>query len=440
MERVCAFDFDGTLTRHDTFGTFGRHAVGGKAYRRAILRSLPHIIAWKLGLLSGSAAKENLFGHLYRGMPHTQFAALGESFADTLDRDLHSDTMEILDLAHADGAITVIVSASLGDWIRPWASRHGFDRVLATEAEVDADGRLTGRFATANCHGDEKVARLRQAYPDRKSYRLSAYGDSSGDDALLAYADDPHRLHRRRPGKDILVFFSFLMVCALLVLALLFAWNRYITTPPYIDSSRYPIAGVDVSSHNGMINMDALARSGISFIFMKASEGSEFRDPNFALNYMKAEHAGLKRGAYHYFRFDRDGVEQALNVLGAMAGRPLELGIAIDVEEHGNATGVPTDSIRQRLQDMTDFLILKGHRVMFYSNRRDYERYLSDDFRGFPLWICSFEEKNASAGDWTFWQYDHRGSLPGVRGDIDLNVFSGDAKAWEGHLEEYQPR
>ena len=62
--------------------------------------------------------------------------------------------------------------------------------MLATEVEVDDDGRLTGRFKTKNCFGQEKVDRLLQAEPHREDYFLTAYGDSRGDRELLAFADE----------------------------------------------------------------------------------------------------------------------------------------------------------------------------------------------------------------------------------------------------------
>lgn len=228
---------------------------------------------------------------------------------------------------------------------------------------------------------------------------------------------------KKRPREDILVAAAFLVVLLLLGGSAFWAWNKYISTPPYVDYERFPVRGIDVSAHNGVLDLDAAARDGISFVFIKATEGESFVDPNFRLNYMKAGHAGLKRGAYHFFRFDRDGMSQALNLLKVLAGRPLELGIAIDVEEQGNPEGIPRDSVVQRLQAFTDFLILNGQRVTFYSNRAGYDKYLFEHFRDYPLWICSFDEENAKAADWAFWQYDHHGKVAGIPGDVDLNVY-----------------
>lgn len=236
------------------------------------------------------------------------------------------------------------------------------------------------------------------------------------------------------PKKDIVIAGWFLLVTALLGLAGWWAYHNYVTTPPYVDPERFPVRGFDISAHNGYANLDAARRAGYDFVFLKASEGAEMRDANFALNYQKARHAGLRVGAYHYFRFDRDGVDQANNLLRAVGPRSLDLGLAIDVEDAGNARGVPVDSVKARLQLMIEYLNLRGHRVTLYSNRQGYEKYLLDDFRGLPLWICQFTDNSAN-DDWSFWQYDHHGEVPGVRGEVDLNVYAGSREEWESEFE-----
>ena len=232
------------------------------------------------------------------------------------------------------------------------------------------------------------------------------------------------------PKKDILVAAGFLMLFLALVASSVWAWRQFMTTPPYVDTERYPIRGLDVSAHNGLMNLDAAKADGYDFIFIKASEGVDFKDANFGINYRKAQHAGMKTGAYHFFRFDKDGIDQAMNFMDAVDNRKLELGLAVDIEEQGNPEGIPVELVKQRLTDLVEYLFLKGHRVFFYTNRDGYEKYLMDTFPGYPLWICSFSETPFDA-EWTFWQYDHHGEVKGIRGDVDLNAFSGSAADWE---------
>jgi phosphoserine phosphatase len=82
----------------------------------------------------------------------------------------------------------LIVSASIDNWVQPF-----FDdvKVLGTQIEV-MDGKLTGRFLTRNCYGQEKVNRILALYSNRQDYHLTAFGDSKGDKELLAFADESH--------------------------------------------------------------------------------------------------------------------------------------------------------------------------------------------------------------------------------------------------------
>ena len=65
------------------------------------------------------------------------------------------------------------------------------------------------------------------------------------------------------------------------------AWRMLRTRQPHVEIDRlaYPVAGVDLSAHNGIVDFDSLASAGINFAYLKASEGISFRDPSFMLNY-----------------------------------------------------------------------------------------------------------------------------------------------------------
>ena len=86
----------------------------------------------------------------------------------------------------------MIISASIENWVEPFARYLGIDYILCTQVETDLNGILTGAFLTSNCYGAEKVKRLVTFFPDRKSYYLIVYGDSKGDRELLAYADEKY--------------------------------------------------------------------------------------------------------------------------------------------------------------------------------------------------------------------------------------------------------
>lgn len=90
-----------------------------------------------------------------------------------------------------------------------------------------------------------------------------------------------------------------------IILMILFGCVR--RTPLENIVSRYEVRGIDISAHNGPIDFERIRNEGIDFVFMKASEGSGFKDVAFFDNYRNARKAGLKVGAYHFFRFDEIG-------------------------------------------------------------------------------------------------------------------------------------
>lgn len=190
---VAAFDFDGTLIKGDSFVEFARFAV--KPWRLAVaaLRVSPSLVRWKLGRLSGSVAKERLFGALFRGCRLKWFDMRGREFAGWIDGHTCEAALRQLKECKAKGETVCIVSASMANWIAPWAEKMGVDYVIATEPESE-NGRLTGHFLTKNCVGPEKVARLQALFPDRRDYMLEVWGDSAGDNELMAYADRAHKV------------------------------------------------------------------------------------------------------------------------------------------------------------------------------------------------------------------------------------------------------
>ncbi len=236
--------------------------------------------------------------------------------------------------------------------------------------------------------------------------------------------DIPQRPGSRR--RDILVGVAFLVVAVCVAWAGVETWRWWRYTPPYVDRELFPIQGIDVSGHNGMMNLGAaLKEDAISFVIIKASEGVTFRDKNFRLNYDKALKAGMATGAYHYFRFDCAGTAQARNLIGAIGDRDLPLGIFIDVEDHGNAKGVPEHKIAERLTAMIEYLNLLGHRVTLYTNMDGYWKYVEPYVPGSDLWLASFKSTPPPLPNLWFWQYSHSGRVHGVRGAVDLDAFAG---------------
>lgn len=184
------FDFDGTLIRTDSFIIVAKRLCGIRRFLWGCLRVSPWLTAWKLNMIAGGEAKERLFKALYGGMSAEKFTQGCRSLAGDLAGYGNEGMMKVLRHHQRMGSRVIIVSASVGAWVRPEAEVLGVGEVIATEAEVDGDGRLTGRFSTPNCNGEEKVRRIREYLGDELAgyEAVEAYGDSEGDIAMKSLA------------------------------------------------------------------------------------------------------------------------------------------------------------------------------------------------------------------------------------------------------------
>jgi phosphatidylglycerophosphatase C len=196
---LAAFDLDGTLTRRDTLLPFLYRAVGrDQAYRALLASSLPLARAAALGGAHRDLAKAAVLGRVLAGVPRAALAEAAESYADhVVAHGLRPDVRARVEWHRSEGHELVLVSASPELYVAPIGRRLGFDDVLATRLEVDADGRLTGRLVGANCRGPEKVARLRQWRGDALVIAY-AYGDSAGDREMLALAETAVKIRGAR--------------------------------------------------------------------------------------------------------------------------------------------------------------------------------------------------------------------------------------------------
>jgi phosphatidylglycerophosphatase C len=187
-ESVVAFDFDGTLSTRDNFLPYLRIVAGTRDLVRAIAAAAPALAASRRDPSQRDVAKAILLRGTVAGRSDAYLRDIGARYARlVVAQHLAPDTMARLDAHRADGHDVVLVSASLHVYLDPIAELLGADAVLATALEVDADGRCTGEIAGANVRGLEKVHRL-DAWLAGRDVVIHAYGDSSGDDELLARA------------------------------------------------------------------------------------------------------------------------------------------------------------------------------------------------------------------------------------------------------------
>lgn len=181
------FDFDGTLTTRDTLFSFTRFAVGNFRFRMGMLLLAFHFLLFRLNFLSAHKVKEVFLHHFFSGMNKDVFSRLCKEFAHTtLPGLIRPKALEVINENHKRSIRMIIVSASMQDWIQPWADLYNLE-VIATRLEI-AGGKITGKIAGANCNGYEKVKRLKQAVDLHQYPEIIAYGDTPGDLPMLALA------------------------------------------------------------------------------------------------------------------------------------------------------------------------------------------------------------------------------------------------------------
>ncbi len=188
---VAAFDFDGTLTWRDTLLPFLRRLLGWPTLLWVLLVCSPWLAAYALRLISNHRAKAVLLQAALAGRPVAEVERCAQSFARH-DLPLQWRPWGLRQLVQHQqaGHRCVLVTASTSLYMHLVGASLGVDAVLCTEMET-ADGRYTGRMATANCHGEEKVRRLQAwltAQYGSEQPELHAYGDTKGDLPMLRLA------------------------------------------------------------------------------------------------------------------------------------------------------------------------------------------------------------------------------------------------------------
>jgi lysozyme len=195
----------------------------------------------------------------------------------------------------------------------------------------------------------------------------------------------------------------------------------------WLWSNRFSIKGIDVSRYQGNINWTQVKQAGIRFAFIKATEGTDYVDPNFAANWREAKEKGVARGAYHFFRPAQDGKTQAEHFLKHLDFAKGDLPPVLDLEvtDDVNATAIR----REALEWLETVEKATGKRPLVYTLPHYARSYLDGKLAKYPLWVVdlTFLWPSESPGweSWTFWQHSHRGRIKGIEGDVDLNVFGG---------------
>jgi len=189
--KLALFDFDGTITKKDTLAGFIQFLVGKPAYYLGLFKLSPLLIAYSFKLVPNNVAKEKLISCFVGGMQEKKFKELAKEYAEKhIDAVTRDEAITRIKWHQKEGHKVVVVSASMECWLKAWCDKNSIE-LISTTLEIKS-GKITGKFATRNCHGIEKVNRIKESYNLNEYKYIYAYGDSSGDKEMLELADESY--------------------------------------------------------------------------------------------------------------------------------------------------------------------------------------------------------------------------------------------------------
>ncbi len=191
---LAIFDFDGTLTKQDTLLAFIEFTHSKlRLYWELFLLS-PQLILMKLGFRNNEILKTKLLSRLFRGIQKETLEAWSRAYCEehfhTLLRPAGLNKIQEL---RRQGYRIILVTASVETWVKPFADRMGVE-LIGTKFFFDQQ-IFSGRLATPNCRGSEKVNRLKAYLQTGELPPFLMYGDSDGDRALYHLASKYFHRH-----------------------------------------------------------------------------------------------------------------------------------------------------------------------------------------------------------------------------------------------------
>jgi lysozyme len=194
----------------------------------------------------------------------------------------------------------------------------------------------------------------------------------------------------------------------------------------------YDIHGIDVSRYQEKINWKEISgfksgkdSVGITFAFVKATEGQSLLDRYFFYNWEETKKHNIIRGAYHYYKPNVNSTVQAANFIKHVKLRTGDLPPVLDIEEvgkHGSAN--MKKGIKNWLKIIEKHY---GVKPIIYTNVNFFKKHLSGkEFNGYHFWIAHYTKTTPKVDkNWLFWQYSDKGVIKNIRSKVALNVHKG---------------
>ncbi len=215
--------------------------------------------------------------------------------------------------------------------------------------------------------------------------------------------------------------------CFLFVMSIMF--NTKVLALTKESDVRYE--GIDVSQWQGYIDYSRVKQAGIEVVYIKSSEGRDFKDPYFETNYENAKRNGLKIGFYHFVRATNrvEAEEEARFFASMIAGKEVDCKLAMDFEVFDGISREEINIVSRAFLEETKRLT--GKDLVIYSDlsnaERTFDRSLADKY---PLWLAYYGDyeqlRNVNANWETFIgvQYTDRGRINGIGDLVDRDRYA----------------
>lgn len=186
---IAIFDLDGTLTKRDTFLPFLLTIIKIRPSRLPYIPILPFfVLFYYLKIIDNHKLKQAFLFAFLAGVEVDHVLSVASTFAGQLFKSgMNPAGMKMLRYHIDRGDHVIIATASFCFYVKTLADCLGVDDIICTEAEIVA-GRLTGRIKGLNCHGKEKLRRIKLCLGNTPDKNIIAYSDHSSDFPMLEWA------------------------------------------------------------------------------------------------------------------------------------------------------------------------------------------------------------------------------------------------------------
>jgi len=192
-----------------------------------------------------------------------------------------------------------------------------------------------------------------------------------------------------------------------------------------VSQNKQKLKGVDVSHYQGVINWQGVASEGISFTFIKATQGEKTVDKQYKYNWQASLKSGLRRGVYHYFDPSVDAELQAKHFLNTVQSDFGELPPVVDIESFEK------ESAEDILKALKVFLSVIEDETscapIIYTSTNFWNSLKTHEFGHYLLWLADYAKQSKTPNGWkawTFWQFESDGKIAGIDGMVDLSYFA----------------